>query len=100
MKNKYYTVLLIIFDIIYYTIIKYSAFLTRKGFDIYFWLFGNTTIDIYENIIKTTTPVFIILGLILLQHFPRLGFAFLAFIPINAAIMILYSILQYCANFY
>ena len=47
MKNKYYTVLLIIFDIIYYTIIKYSDFLTRKGFDIYFWHFGNSPIDIY-----------------------------------------------------
>ena len=94
MKNKYYTVLLIIFDIIYYTIIKYSDFLTRKGFDIYFWHFGNSPIDIYENIIKTATPVFIILGLILLQRFPRLSFAFLAFIPINAIFMLIQSILH------
>ena len=94
MKNKYYTISLIIFDIIYYTIIRYSDFLTRKGFDIYFWLFGNSPINMHENIIKNITPVFIILGITLLHRFPRLSFAFLAFIPINAIFMLIQSILH------
>ena len=94
MKNKYNTFALIIFDIIYYIIVKYSDFLIKNGFDAHFWLFGNNSINLYENVITTATPIYIILGIILLLRYPRLGFSFLCFIPINAILMLIHAILH------